>query len=165
MVTGLMGVGKSTLADRIGGALGRPVRDSDRDIESTFGRPGAHLAAELGVPELHRIESAMLLGALAVSEPLVVAAAASVVEDARCREALARRARTIVLAAPTDTLVGRASESDHRRSMNAAEFDAVRDRRARFFDDVATVTIDATRAIDDVFAAAMLSLGQRGLVG
>lgn len=154
-----MGVGKSTLADRLGVLLDRPVRDSDRDIEAAFGRSGAELAVEHGVPELHRLEAAMLLGALASPDPLVVSAAASVVEDPRCRDALHRCARTLVLTAPAETLVARAATSEHRRPVGAVEFEAQLDRRGPWFDELAIATIDATLAVDAVVDAALRALG------
>ena len=161
VVTGLMGVGKTTTADALGAALGRPVRDSDRDIETTFGRTGARIAEAYGVDELHRLEAAMLLGALASPTPLVIAAAGWVIEDQWCREALVRRARTIVLAAPTTELVRRAASGRHRRPVSAADFDAQLAVRGPWFDEVAVATIDTTLPHDEVIAAALTAVGGR----
>ena len=156
VVTGPMGVGKSSTADAVSVALGREMRDSDRDIEAAFGRTGAELAAAHGVDELHRVEAAMLLGALASSTPLVVAAAGWVIEDPRCREALGRRAVTVVLAAPSVELVRRSSTGAHRRPVSAQEFDAQIERRRRWYEELAAVTVDAT-APPDVVVADVLS--------
>ena len=150
VVTGPMGVGKSTTADALGVALGREVRDSDRDIESTFGCTGADLVAAHGVDELHRIESAMLLGALASPTPLVVAAAGWVIEDPRCREALRNRAITIVLAAPRAELVRRSATGAHRRPLPAEEFDAQNERRRRWYAELAWAEVDAAMPVDQI---------------
>ena len=56
VVTGLMGVGKSTVADAVAAALGRRHRDSDDDLHRLFTQTGAQLAADHGVEELHRLE-------------------------------------------------------------------------------------------------------------
>ena len=71
-IVGAMGVGKSTLGEELAVALGRPHRDSDRDIESLLGRSGGEIAAEFSVERLHELERAVLLGALAGTEPTVI---------------------------------------------------------------------------------------------
>jgi shikimate kinase len=152
VITGLMGVGKSTVATAVSRALGRAVRDSDVDIETLFGRTGRAIAADEGVDELHRLESAVLLGALASDQPLVISAAAWVVEDVRCREALARRARVVVLKAPTDEVLRRIAAGDHRRAMDRRELEALAVRRRPLFDLVADTTVDAVGPVEDVAA-------------
>lgn len=144
VITGPMGVGKSTVADGLAAALERAHRDSDRDLEVLFGRSGAQLAVEAGIDELHRLESSVLLGALVQDRPLVISAAAWVVEDERCREAMDRRARTVVLTAPVDELLARIPTGDHRRAMDRSELEALMDRRRSAFEAVADLTLEAT---------------------
>lgn len=139
-----MGVGKSTVASALADHLDRPHRDSDRDLGTLFGRSGAVLAAERGLWALHRIEAALLLGALDVERPLVVSAAASVVDDEACRDALARRALVVVLDASPAVLAERMRSGRHRRPMTAEEVKVVAARRAPLFAAVADVVIDAT---------------------
>ena len=67
-VIGLMGAGKSTLATAISSALGRVMRDSDVDIETLVGQTGREIALSGGIDSLHRLEEAVLLGALAATE-------------------------------------------------------------------------------------------------
>jgi shikimate kinase len=147
VVTGLMGIGKTMTATAAAKALGRPVHDSDDDIETLFGVSGRVLAEELGVEELHRLESAVLLGALVSDEPSVIAAAASVVEDPRCVEAMARRSTVVVLEAPLDVVFARGSRGLHRRSMSREELAAVAHRRAPLFAQVADLRLDATQSV------------------
>ncbi len=142
MVTGLMGAGKTTLAHGLGQALGRPVRDSDGDIEALFGVTGRAIAATDGVDALHRLEEAVLLGALAESTPTIIAAAAWVVEDEWCRRALARRAWVVVLDADVDRLLDRFAPDDHRRAMERTELAALADRRRPLFETVADLILD-----------------------
>lgn len=160
VVTGLMGIGKSTVATALATALGRAHRDSDRDLQRLFGRSGAQLADDHGVPELHRLEAAVLLGALAGPEPVVVSAAASVVEDRHCRRALRRTAVVIVLDAPITVVAERMASGSHRRPMPLAELDALAERRAPLFDQVADGRIDAEPGPQEVSTAALSAVNQ-----
>lgn len=144
VITGLMGVGKSTTANALSARLGCPWRDSDRDIRRLFATTGAELAAQKGVPELHRVEAAVLLGALAGPAPTIIAAAASVVDDVLCQQALKRRAYVVVLHAPIDDLIERLGAAGHRRAMDRSEFADLADRRAPLFAQVADLALDTT---------------------
>jgi shikimate kinase len=114
-----MGVGKSTIGAGLAARLGRPLRDSDADLQATRHIRGRELAAREGVDALHRWEAEHLLRAVGSPEPSVVAAAASVVDDPRVREAL-RRPFVVWLRAPARALAARMSPSDHRRPLAAA---------------------------------------------
>lgn len=144
VVTGLMGVGKSTTARAVAEATGRPWHDSDRDIETLFGLTGAELTDAHDLDELHRMEAAVLLGRLAADTPAVISAAGWIVEDPRCRDALARRARVVVLEAPAAEILRRIDTGDHRREMSEDELHALAERRAPLFAAVADLTLDAT---------------------
>ena len=150
VVMGPMGVGKTTLAERLAAALDRELRDSDRDIEALFGQTGREIAETSGVEALHRLEAAVLLGALAGSTPTVIAAAGWVIEDQRCRQALARRATVVLLELPNDDLLVRKAEGDQRRPLTATEVEALVDRRRPLFDRVADVRVDAGKHPDDL---------------
>lgn len=146
VVVGLMGVGKSTTAEAVAQAAGVAVYDSDVDIDTLFAQTGGDLATEHGIDELHRIESAVLLGRLVSDEPSVISAAAWIVEDQRCCQALARRARVVVLNAPIDEILRRMATGAHRRSMDQAELTTLAARRAPLFSAVADLELDATKS-------------------
>lgn len=114
------------------------------DLETLFGVTGAELHTRYGLDELHRLEAAVLVGRLAAAEPSVIAAAAWVVEDPRCRAALARRARVVVLQAPAAEVLRRMATGDHRRVMPESEVRAIADRRDPLFAEVADLVLDAT---------------------
>jgi shikimate kinase len=159
VIAGPMGVGKTTLADRLGRRLGVAVRDSDRDIEALTGRSGRDLAATDGVDALHRLEAAILLGALAGPDPTVVAAAGWAIEDPWCREALARRARVVVLDLPLGELATRAASGDHRRPIDPEEMAAIGRRRRPLYDEVAELWLPAAEDPDRLVAEVITTLG------
>ena len=160
VIAGLMAVGKTTTARAIADELGRPIRDSDADLQALFGHTGREIAEELGVAELHRLESAVLLGSLAASEPTVITPAAAVVEDARVREALARRALVGVLVAPLDVVFERMAAGTHRRAMDRGELEKLARRREQHFRDIADTVLDATRPTAEL-AAEVLELARQ----
>lgn len=150
-----MAVGKSTVGRALAIRLGRPFRDSDDDLAATRGLTGRALAERDGVDALHRWEDEHLLTALAGSQPVVVAAAASVVDDAACLAAL-QEAFVVWLRAPA-TVLARRLESDvrahgHRRRLGDAT--AVAELEARRADRFAAV---ADLAIDTVVAGSTSS--------
>jgi shikimate kinase len=161
VVVGGMAVGKTTVGRALADALGRPLRDSDADLEASRGEAGRAVAAEEGVGELHRWEAQHLLDALASPEPVVVAAAASVVDDDRALGALTEPFVAWLRARP-GTAAGRLDPADHRRRLGAdpaddlAELDA---RRAPRYASAADVTVDvdglAPGAVVDAVLAAL----------
>lgn len=156
VVLGLMGAGKSTVAEALSAHLKQPWRDSDADIETLTGRTGREIAAaaDLGVDRLHDLEEAVLLGALARVEPSVISAAGAVVESALCRMALPRRATVIWLRASADVLRQRMAAGHHRRAYAPGELEALIVRRTPMFESVATVTLDASLSADVLIAQA-----------
>jgi shikimate kinase len=160
-----MAVGKSTVGRALATRLGRPFRDSDDDLAATRGLTGRALAERDGVQALHRWEAEHLLTTLAEVRPVVVAAAASVVDDAACRAALGEPF-VVWLRAPATVLARRmdsdASAHGHRRRLG--DLDAVAEleaRRADRFGAVADLTIDTvvdgTTTDPDAIVAAILA--------
>lgn len=83
-----MGAGKTTTGRALAKRLDRVWRDSDIEIETETGRTVRELRDSEGVDAMHAREAAQLLDALASGEPSVISAAASVIDDDRCRDAL-----------------------------------------------------------------------------
>ena len=159
VITGLMGVGKTTTAIELAEKLDLPRRDSDRDMQCLFDLTGGEIAERDGVDELHRLESAVLLGALGTGQPTIICAAASVVEDPACRAALANRANVVVLEADVDEIVARASTGDHRRPIPRDDVAQLAERRAPLFAEVADLTLDATRPTEDLTSEIAVAFG------
>lgn len=149
VIIGPMGVGKTTTAAAVAAELDRPMRDSDADIESRTGRTGREIAQADGVPALHELEAVVLLDALAVAEPAVIAAAASVVDRDDCRQALATPfVATLDLAA--EPLLARIGSGDHRRAVTLDEIGALIDRRESALAAIADLRLDANLPTDEL---------------
>ena len=115
VLTGLMGAGKTTTGQKLAERLGRAWRDSDADIEASTGATVRELREREGVNAMHRREAAQLLDALASSEPNVVSAAASVVDDPDARAAMTRPGVTVIwLHASPEVLASRFESDSHR---------------------------------------------------
>ena len=153
VVVGPMAVGKTTLGEALAGWSGRPVRDSDADLVAARGMTGRELAETEGVEALHLWEADHLRLSLADPTPSVIDAAASVVDTAACRAALAEPF-VVSLTAPADVRAARSAGSDFRRLVK----EPLPDRTA-LYREVADVEIDtAGREPADVAAAARAAI-------
>ena len=116
VVVGLMGAGKTEVGRRLATRLGRPWRDSDRDIEAKTGLTVRQLRERDGVDAMHDLESEHLRDALAGPEPSVISAAASTVDVPQCRAALeAPDVAVVWLRASPEVLARRFASSDKHR--------------------------------------------------
>ena len=133
VVVGLMGAGKTEVGRRLGTQLGRPWRDSDRDIEARTGLTVRELRERDGVDAMHALEAEHLLDMLADPEPSVISAAASTVEVPECRDALrAPDVRTVWLRATPEVLARRfASRDKHRPEFGDSPLEFLTEQAAR----------------------------------
>lgn len=161
VLVGLMGAGKTTVAGRVAAALGRPLRDSDADLARRYGQTAAAYARRHGIEALHAAETRQLRDALADRPPPVIAAAAAVVEDPACRAALAG-AFVVWLEAPPAVLAARAATGTHRPVPGPDPVAVLAEqhaRRARWFAEVADLTVDVTatppQRVADLIVAAV----------
>ncbi len=116
VIAGLMGAGKTSVGRRLAKRLDLPWRDSDVDIETATGQTVRQLRDREGVDAMHGRESRALLDALGSSEPTVISAAASVIDDPDCRGAMAASDVTVIwLHARPDVLADRFESSDDHR--------------------------------------------------
>ncbi len=150
-----MGSGKTTVGERLARALGRMFHDSDQSIEGRAGRSGREIAETDGVGALHGLEKEVLLESLAGDEPAVIAAAASVIEDAEVRGVLAGAFCVWVTADP-GILAERSARGSHRRPVRQSEHLEDRDRLFRETADVVVDTGD--RSVEESVALVLESL-------
>jgi shikimate kinase len=159
VIVGPMGSGKTTLGKLLAAELDRPLVDSDQQLLERTGRTGREIAETEGVPALHDLEREAFFEAMARTEPVVVAAAASVIEDETVRDVLSR-AICISLEAGPAILAERSEVGAGRRSVTEAESDRLA-RRATLFRSCADLTIHTDagtprEAVDLIVAGPLL---------
>ena len=154
-----MASGKTTVGRALAERLGRPFSDSDDWIERTFGKTVQELADETSIDEMHRLEAAHLLRALAGPGPDVIAAAASTIDDPGCRSALSQEGvRVIWLKADPVVLAARFERKRHRprfgRSPDDLMAEQAVDRETLFGSlDPIVIETDGSDPADTVAAA------------
>jgi shikimate kinase len=110
-----MGVGKTTVGRLLAASLGWPLADSDVEIGALEGSTVRELQEHWGAARLHELEAQILLDALEGPRSSVICAAASTIDDERCRAALvAPGVTTVWLRAKLATLVARYDADPHR---------------------------------------------------
>jgi shikimate kinase len=115
VLVGMMGTGKSTVGRIVAERLGVAFHDTDDLVEQRAGRSVRELFREEGEDAFRRLETEVLVDALAAEEPAVVAAAGGVVLRPENRAALAAAdARVVWLCAEPETLLERVRNGMHR---------------------------------------------------
>lgn len=107
VIVGMMAAGKTTLGLALAEHFGLPYLDSDEALSEQMGQTGKDLADREGVEFLHSCEATILLRQLAEETPSVISAAASTIDDAQCRDDLAKGHRVCWLDAPAELLLER----------------------------------------------------------
>ncbi len=114
VLIGLPAVGKSSVADRLGVALGRPVVDLDAEIEAEAGRAITDIFAADGEATFRELEHHHLLAALGRQDAPVIAAGGGIVVTPANRRALADRAAVAWIDTPVPVLIDRLSGDRNR---------------------------------------------------
>lgn len=162
VLLGLMGAGKTAVGEELARRLDCPFSDSDRTILAGTGKTAREIQAEADVAPLHALEARHLLDALSSPGPAVIGAAASVVEDERCRSALqAPSVFCIWLRATPETLATRFASGPHRPNFGdpSVFFRQQSAARSPYFEELSTATIDVDDLdVDDVVDAAAAAI-------
>jgi shikimate kinase len=164
VLVGSMGAGKTTIGTLLSAATGLPLVDNDRVLASEDA-VAADIARRRGVAALHDRECRQLLAALSAPSSAVVTAAASTIESAECRGALADHVVAWLRVTPEEA-ADRLDEAAHRRDLGPHPLGALRTLAARrdpLYATVADVVVDvdrmtpaeASRTIQDAWAAAV----------
>lgn len=143
-----MGAGKTTVGELLAKRSGRVFIDNDVQLSATAGRTPRQVQADEGVAVLHELERQALVLALESQPPAVIAAAASVVDDAGCRALLSRLAVVIWLDVEVDELARRVHASSHRPLVTdaVAQLNQQSASRSPAFAEIADITVDARRS-------------------
>jgi shikimate kinase len=145
VLVGMMGAGKSAVGRRLARRLGRPLLDSDRQVEETTGRTVPEIWRADGEAAFRRLESQVLADALASTTPTVIAAAGGVVLDEGNRRLLTAHHPVVWLRAPVDVLVARVKRGDGRPLLAddpAATMARLEAERRPFYEEVADLVVD-----------------------
>lgn len=143
VIVGHMGSGKTTLGRGLAKSLDLPLWDSDEALLRDEGTTARELQKRNGPLALHRLEAAYLMRVLADSQPRVICAAASTIDDERCVAALSCPPVAVIwLRASAVTLAARHRGGQHRPP---AVPDAVRRRRERRLERLRPYTFDTDR--------------------
>lgn len=145
-IVGLMGVGKTTVAEHLSRATGIPTADSDRWIEHVAGLDAATLASADGVRSLHELEADTLEEMLAITDRRIITPAASTIDDEESRRLLQEHAVVVWLDAPMAVLRDRMPGGSHRRPLDEGDLEALIATRSPLFAEVADLRLDATDA-------------------
>ncbi|MDP8927772.1 MAG: AAA family ATPase [Actinomycetota bacterium] len=116
VLLGMMGTGKSTVAVVLAERLGRPLVDTDVEVERMVGRRIRTIFAEEGEPAFRRLERLAVANVARHSQRVVSVGGGAVVDDANVI-ALRSSGVLVELRAPVETLTARLateSRSDDR---------------------------------------------------
>jgi shikimate kinase len=161
VLVGLMGSGKSTVGHLVASRLGRPIHDSDEEIEARIGHTVREVRDLESTSALHDIEAAHLLEALLGDGPDVICPAASIADRDECLDALrAQGVATVWLDVDPAIAAQRFGRQVHRPSYGddpAVFLAAQRAERGPRFASVATLVLDAGEHTPEELAAAILA--------
>jgi len=115
VLIGMMGSGKSTVGRALAGLTGWRYLDNDELVGIVSGRRAEDIDADDGDVALHQVEADALRLALSMPRPLVVGAAAWVVEHQPSVELLRAQPAVIYLRAQPETLRSRIDQGSGRR--------------------------------------------------
>lgn len=155
VLLGMMGSGKTTVGRLLAERSGWPYVDNDDAVRALTGEEPEEVIAEHGDAFLHAVEAAALLQALAGARPTIIGAAAWVIEDPDCREALEREPHVVYLRARPATLRARIGSGAGRRD-EATDF-AWLERRAVERDELYQRLAPLSLDVDDRSATELAS--------
>jgi shikimate kinase/3-dehydroquinate synthase len=137
-LAGFMGAGKTTLGTEVARRLGRPFVDLDREIERHAGVTVEQLFARDGEAGFREREAHMAADALESAQPAVIALGGGAVLAHATRDALRRRAFTILLEVEPAVAWQRAStEGGRPLAIEEDAFHALYRERLPLYEEVA----------------------------
>jgi shikimate kinase len=162
VLVGMMGTGKSTVGTVLARRLGRPLIDSDAEVEARTGRTVREIFETDGEAAYRPLETEALLDALASPVPAVIAAAGGVVLSPTNRQALKEHAGLVVwLRADPAVLAGRVGRHDHRPLLDnddpAGTLVRLAAERTPLYAEVADVIVDEDTKTPDQIADEILA--------
>lgn len=153
-LAGMMGVGKTTVGERLAERIGRGFVDTDAEIVRRTGQSIPTIFAEVGEPGFRALERAVVLDLTRVDDLVVGLGGGVVIDDDNVANLLLTGV-IVLLEADVDTLVSRLDGAAAGRPLLAdgdlrARVTATLERRETAYRDAADTTVDATRDVDAV---------------
>ena len=143
VLVGPMGAGKTTVGEILAAAWGVALRDTDRDVEDTEGRPISEIFVDKGETYFRDLERAAVAEALATHEGVLALGGGAVV-DPDTRAAL-KGHRVVFLHVGLSDAVKRVGLGSARPLLLGnvrARVKALLDERQPIYREVATITIN-----------------------
>jgi shikimate kinase len=144
VLIGMMGSGKSSVGRALARLTGWRYVDNDELVRAAAGRAAEDIDAADGEAALHAAEAQALQAALELPPPLIVGAAAWIVEHPPSVAALTRHPAVVYLRARAETLRARIGSGSGRRR-DATDLAWLRhraERREHAYQAAATLVID-----------------------
>jgi shikimate kinase len=116
ILVGMMGSGKSTVGRLLAERSGWRYLDNDDLVRELSGREPSSIRAEDGEAALHDLESSAFAHAMAAPSPVIVGAAAGVIDDRDVGQRLPGDADVVWLRARPETLRARIGSGAGRRT-------------------------------------------------
>lgn len=165
VLIGLMGTGKSTVGRLLADRLGRPLRDTDAEVEHSIGRSIAELVSSEG-ERAFRDEEAEAVRAVAALRGQVIAVGGGAVLRPDNVTQLRSTGELVWLDADVDTLTARldADEVGRRPLLGddvAASLQRLREGRARAYAAASAHRVNTTGRSPEEVAEAILAWAER----
>jgi shikimate kinase len=157
---GLMGAGKSAVANALCRRLGCEATDLDARIEASAGTTGAEVFAREGEAGFRRRETAALEAALAEGTPVIATGGGVVVTD-RNRELLGRQCLVVWLEVDPVEAARRIPDGASRPMLaggSVERFRTLLEARAPLYEAIAEIRVRTDGRSADEVAEAILSL-------
>lgn len=152
VLVGAMGAGKTTVGERLAESWGIALRDTDRDVEATEGRPISEIFVDRGERYFRDLEREAVATALAEHDG-VLALGGGAVLDAETRTALAGHTVVFLHVGLVDAVkrVGLGSARPLLLGNVRARVKALLDERLPLYQEVATLTVETDgRSVEEV---------------
>ncbi|GAB2755812.1 shikimate kinase [Nocardioides pakistanensis] len=152
VLVGAMGAGKTTVGERLAESWGIALRDTDRDVEATEGRPISEIFVDRGERYFRDLEREAVAKALAEHDG-VLALGGGAVLDAETRSALAGHTVVFLHVGLVDAVkrVGLGSARPLLLGNVRARVKALLDERLPLYQEVATLTVETDgRSVEEV---------------
>jgi shikimate kinase len=157
LIVWMMGAGKSTVARLVAPRLGRPLVDTDEEVERAAGSSVSEIFSTRGEASFRAEEARALTTVLAGPVPSVISVGGGAVLDPAQRAALRRAGTVVWLRARPETLARRVGRHAHRPLLvgadggPAAALARIDAQRRALYEEVADVVID----VDDLAPGAV----------